>query len=386
MNPIIQEDIANIAQGLGAPAEKLAGSSLLMSGAAGFLGSYMVATIDYLNRTVLTKPCRVIAIDNFITGSRVGLLGEIESKEIVRVEADITKPLAIREQIDYIVHAAGLASPVYYRKYPLETIDVTITGTRNLLELARHGSAKSFLLFSSSEIYGDPDPRFIPTPETYRGNVSSIGPRACYDESKRLAETISMIYYEFFGVPIKIVRPFNVYGPLMKPNDHRVIPSFLTHAMRGEPLPVHDRGSQTRTYCYISDAITGFLKILLSEKNGEVYNVGNDQNELSVKTLAGMVAELFDKKVAMQLINYPDAYPADEPQRRCPDLEKIRYELQYGPRVDVKTGLARTLAWFKAAFPLETLASASLTDRALGPALTHSKGRNALPKPRESLM
>lgn len=357
MNPIIQEDLEEIVKGLGEDAKRLAGSSLLISGGAGFLGSYIVAVIDYLNRTVLPKPCRVTAVDNFITGSRGGLADELKSREISRIEADITKPLAFRGGFDYIVHAAGLASPVYYRKYPLETIEVTVTGTKQLLELARQGKAKSFLLFSSSEIYGDPDSRFIPTPETYRGNVSSTGPRACYDESKRLAETISMIYYEFFGVPVKIVRPFNIYGPLMKPNDHRVIPAFLTNAMRGTPLLVHDRGNQTRTYCYISDAVTGFLKVLLSAKNGEVYNVGNDQNEINVKTLAKMVANLFDGNVGIQLINYPDAYPADEPQRRCPDLEKIRYELRYEPRVNVESGLRRTLAWFRATFSLEELTS-----------------------------
>ena len=357
MNPIIEEDIREIANSVVSEAKKLSGSTLLISGAAGFLGSYIVATIDYLNQNVLSLPCKVIAVDNFITGARAGLLDEIASPEIVRIEADITKPLRLPDTIDYIVHAAGLASPVYYRKYPLETVDVTVTGTKNLLELAKKCRTKSFLFFSSSEIYGDPDPKFIPTPETYRGNVSSIGPRACYDESKRLAETISMIYYEFFGVPVKIVRPFNIYGPLMKPNDRRVIPAFLSSAIMGRPLPVHDRGTQTRTYCYISDAITGFFKVLLSPKNGEVYNVGNDQDELSVKNLAEMVSELFGGSIQVQMIDYPDSYPADEPKRRCPDLEKIRYELNFEPRVGIHKGLKRTLDWFESAFSREALMS-----------------------------
>jgi len=237
MNPIIEEDIREIADSVASEAKQLSGSTLLISGAAGFLGSYIVAVVDYLNQNVLSLPCKVIAVDNFITGARAGLLDEIASPEIVRIEADITKPLRLPDTIDYIVHAAGLASPVYYRKYPLETVEVTVTGTKNLLELAKKCKTKSFLFFSSSEIYGDPDPKFIPTPETYRGNVSSIGPRACYDESKRLAETISMIYYEFFGVPVKIVRPFNIYGPLMKPNDRRVIPAFLSSASWAGPSP-----------------------------------------------------------------------------------------------------------------------------------------------------
>src|SRR3989338_420619 len=253
--------------------------------------------------------------------------------------------------IDYIIHAAGLASPVFYRKYPLETIDVTISGTKNLMELACHKNTKSFLLFSSSEIYGDPDPKYVPTPETYRGNVSSIGPRACYDESKRLAETIGMVYYEFYGVPVKIVRPFNVYGPGMKPDDRRVIPAFLSSALSGNPLPVHDRGNQTRTFCYISDAVTGFLQVLISKKGGEVYNVGNDQEEITMKDLARMVKQIMpEQDVQMKLIEYPAGYPADEPQRRCPDLEKIRYELGYHTKINLETGLKRTLKWYQDSF------------------------------------
>jgi UDP-glucuronate decarboxylase len=165
------------------------------------------------------------------------------------------------------LHAAGVASPVYYMRYPLETIDSAVQGTKNLLELARKNKhLESFIFFSSSEIYGDPDPGSVPTPETYHGYVSSVGPRACYDESKRLGETIATVYQQRYDVPVKIVRPFNVFGPGMRHDDRRVIPMFTYEALNGRPLPVHSDGSQTRTFCYITDAICGFLQTLLKGK------------------------------------------------------------------------------------------------------------------------
>ncbi|MBI3630724.1 MAG: NAD-dependent epimerase/dehydratase family protein [Candidatus Sungbacteria bacterium] len=300
---------------------------------------------------MLKKPCEAVSIDNYITGSKESFIGEISDPRIRRIEGDITKPLSLEGGADFIVHAAGLASPVYYRKFPLETIDSAIMGAKNLLELARVKNAQSFLFFSSSEIYGDPDPNFIPTPETYRGNVSCIGPRACYDESKRLTETLCMTYHQLYQVPVKIVRPFNVYGPGMKANDYRVVPTFLARGLSGQSLPVHDKGNQTRTFCYISDAMPGFFKVLLSAPGGEVYNVGRDEEEVNMMTLANMVSDLFPGRVRAQLVKYPEIYPADEPQRRCPDLAKIRGQLGYAPQVDLNTGLSRTLAWFRDAMP-----------------------------------
>ena len=347
MHPIIKEDLENIAAGIRDEARLLEGKTLLISGGAGFLGSYFLGTINLLNRDFLAKPCRVLSVDNYITGSRDSFIGNVYDHNIVAVEADIRRPLAIDEPADFIVHAAGLASPVYYRKYPLETIESAAFGAKNLLEKARADRSDGLLLFSSSEIYGDPDPAAIPTPETYRGNVSSIGPRACYDESKRLAETLCMVYHEQFGVPIKIVRPFNIYGPGMKPNDYRVVPTFMAVGLSGKPLPVHDKGVQTRTFCYISDAMIGFFKVLLRATGGAIYNVGQDDKEVTMLELATMVSGLFANGAKPMLVQYPEAYPADEPRRRCPDLTKIRRDLDYEPRVELSTGLARTLAWFR---------------------------------------
>lgn len=203
------------------------------------------------------------------------------------------------------------------------------------------------LYFSSSEIYGDPDPKFIPTPEEYCGNISPLGPRACYDESKRLGETLCVTYYRLYKIPVRIVRPFNVYGPGMKINDYRVIPTFMVKAIKGEVLPVHDKGNQTRTFCYIADAIQGFLKILAAGRDGEVYNVGRDDEEINMKDLAKIIVQLASQKAAIQTIDYPESYPAGEPQRRCPNTAKIRKELGFNPVIDLKTGLARTLEVYK---------------------------------------
>lgn len=344
---IIKRDIKQIVKQIKKEAKVLEGKTLLISGGAGFLGSYIVATIHELNKKVFKKPCRVISIDNFITGKKRKIIEEIKDENFKFINADVTKPLQIKDKVDYIIHAAGIASPVYYQKYPLETIESAIFGAKNLLELAKAKRAKSFLYFSSSEIYGDPDPNFIPTPETYLGNVSSLGPRACYDESKRLGETLCMTYHSLYNIPVKIVRPFNVYGPGMAPDDYRVVPTFISRALKKEPLPVHDKGNQTRTFCYISDAIVGFLKVLLSKDNGEVYNVGSDKNEINMLGIAQMVAKLFDNKIEIHTIPYPKHYPQDEPKRRCPDLTKIRTKLKYSPEVNLRQGLLRVIYWYR---------------------------------------
>ncbi len=346
MHPIIKDDIETIARAIREEARALEGKTLVISGGCGFLGSYFLGTFAALNKT-FAKPLRVIAIDNYITASRKSFLGDLNDPSIRIIEGDITKPLAIDGPVDYVIHAAGLASPVYYQKHPLETIDAAISGAKNLLELARAKQAKSFLFFSSSEIYGDPDPAFIPTPETYKGNVSCTGPRSCYDESKRLAETICMTYHRLHNVPVKIVRPFNVYGPGMNPNDYRVIPTFVTKGIAGETLPVHEKGTQTRTFCYISDAVTGFIKVLLSDKNGEAFNVGMDKEEIDMATLARFTSDLMGTNTRAELVNYPPSYPGDEPRRRCPDLTKIRALLGYDPDINLKTGLVRTIAWYR---------------------------------------
>src|SRR3990167_9057124 len=268
MSSITKKDLNNIVERIKDEAKKLEGKTILISGGSGFIGSYLNAVLFLLNKKVLKNKCKVISIDNYITGSRNNFLLDIKDKNFKFMDGDVSLPIITNEKVDYIVHAAGLASPFYYKKYPLETIESAILGAKNLLELARVTKPESFLFFSSSEIYGDPDPLAVPTPETYAGHVSSVGPRACYDESKRLAETLCITYHQIYKVPIKIVRPFNIYGPGMRHTDYRVVPTFIYNGLRGKNLPVHDKGIQTRTFCYITDAITAIFKVLLSGEKG----------------------------------------------------------------------------------------------------------------------
>lgn len=348
-NRIIKEDIGRVVKSIKDEAKRFDGQTFLISGGYGFLGSYFVATLQELNHKTFKKPAKIIVMDNYITSSKENTIINGSDPNLKLIKHDVRKPLPGGLKADFLVHMAGLASPYYYRKFPLETIQVAVNGTQNFLDFAKKKRAKSLLYFSSSEIYGDPNPSYIPTPEHYWGNVSPTGPRACYDESKRLGETLCQTYYQLYGVPVKVVRPFNVYGPGMKLNDYRVIPTFMVKALRGEPLPVHDKGNQTRTFCYITDAIQGFLKVLASTKNGETYNIGRSDEEINMVSLANMVSRLFPNRATVALVNYPASYPAGEPQRRCPDISKITRELGYKPRVDLKTGLARTAVWFNEA-------------------------------------
>ncbi len=342
---IVQKDIEAIVKSLGTSVHALEGKTVLISGSSGFLGSYFLVVLQHLNKVVLKKPCSVIALDNRITGILENVLGNITDKNFSIKNFDICSPISIRGPVDYIIHMAGIASPVFYMKYPLETIKTATIGTQNLLELAKQKKSKKLLFFSSSEIYGDPTPDAVPTKETYKGNVSCTGPRACYDESKRLGETFCSVYRNLYGVPAQIIRPFNVYGPGMKSDDRRVIPQFLSCAFEGKSLPVHGSGLHTRSYCYISDAITGFFKVLLSKKDGEVYNIGNHTSETNLVDLAKLMIELTKKPVTITKIPYPAEYPADEPSRRCPDITKAITELKFSPKVDLRTGLRRVLAW-----------------------------------------
>jgi UDP-glucuronate decarboxylase len=339
-----EEDVSTIAGLVAEDLHRFSGKTVLISGGAGFLGRYFVGFFKYLNEHVLKKPVRVISVDNYITGSQVHAAHD---SNIVHVWADVVHPLPVREDIHFIIHAAGIASPVFYMKYPLETIESAVSGIKNLLELARKNKdLEGFLFFSSSEIYGDPDPRAIPTPETYHGHVSSVGPRACYDESKRLGETIATIYEQKYDMPVTIVRPFNVYGPGMGHNDRRVIPMFTYQALNGMRIPVHGDGAQTRTFCYITDATAGFVQTLLRGKAGEAYNIGNAESELAMRDLAHLFTELLPG-AAYDLIPYPDVYPAGEPQRRCPDLTKAREQLGYVHHVNLRDGIMRFIEWAK---------------------------------------
>ncbi len=326
--------------------DKINGSTFLITGGAGFLGRYLVSTLDYLNDFILEKPCKILLVDNFITGIKDWI---IPNKNLILINHDITKPLKIEEKIDYIIHAASLASPKFYYKYRLETINVGIAGTTNMLELAREKNVKSFLFTSSSEVYGNPLSEFIPTDEEYLGNVSCIGPRACYDEPKRIGETLCVNYSDVYNLPVKIVRPFNVFGPGMRLDDGRVLANFVLAAIKGEKIPVYGDGRNTRTFCYISNFIIGLYQILFSNYNREPFNLGVDYPEIEMKTLADIVSYLVEnKEVKVNLITGPsDVYTKSNPDRRCPNLTKVRTYIGYNPKIGLIPGINRYIQWIK---------------------------------------
>lgn len=344
---VVNEDVKNIVGEV--DFSELEGKTIFISGAAGFLGSYFIAAFQYLNKHIFKKPCKILAIDNYITSTKKNLLVKISDKNIVFQKMDIAKGIGKfeNEKIDYIIHAAGLASPIYYRKYPIESINCTVLGLHHLLLYATKRKIKSFLFFSSSEIYGNPRDDEVPTKETYNGNVSCIGPRSCYDEAKRLGETMCLSYYKTYKIPVKWVRPFNVYGPGMRINDDRVVPKFLFQALAKKPLTIHIPGLQTRTFTYVSDAMIGFLKVLLNGRDGEVYNIGRDTGEIRMEDLADKVNELFRKKIEIRKIEMPQEYPSDQAQRRLPDITKAREHLSFDPKISIDDGLKRMLSWCK---------------------------------------
>ncbi len=341
---VIAQDIERLAKRLAPYYKNFAGKRFLITGAFGFLGKYMVHLLRYLNDEVLKEKTTALLLDNFVTGYEqlVGL-----DKHLQFIRHDVIQPFDTDLDVDYILHMAGIASPVYYTKYPIETMDVGTVGTRLMLELAVRKNVKSFLFTSSSEVYGDPDSRHVPTTEDYNGNVSVNGPRSCYDESKRFGETMCMAFHRVYNLPVKIVRPFNVYGPGIRPDDFRVLPNFIEHALRREPLPIHGDGRNTRSFCYISDSIEAIFRILFSDAEGEAFNVGNPGPELSVTELAHKVAEVMPYPLKIVNIDPPHAvYASSDPKRRCPDISKLTRITGFEPQISLKEGLKRTIRWF----------------------------------------
>ena len=339
----IPNDIDEIVERVSSIAKDLSGKSVLLSGGRGFLGRYFMEVFNQLNKKVLDKPVTVIVLDNLITAGEEG--AHIPEHDHIKfVEHNIIHPYNCEEPLDYIIHAAGIASPYYYRAYPIETLEVAINGTQNLLTLAEKSNAR-FSFFSSSEIYGDPDAKHIPIRESYRGNVSCQGPRACYDESKRVGETLCYIYHTKNGIMTNTIRPFNVYGPGMQEMDYRVLPSFASRIKSDSPLHIYGDGTQTRTFCYITDALTGFFKVFLRGVPGEAYNIGNPKPEVSMIDLAETLKSISPNEIKYNMIEYPDSYPADEPMRRSPDIRKAFLQLGFEPIVTLEEGLSRFLSW-----------------------------------------
>ena len=291
------------------------------------------------------QPFSIVGIDNGITSFE-----KIKNDNVKLIQRDLIGfPFDSLEKCDLIIHMAGLASPVHYMKSPLKTIDVHTLVTRSLLDRCKDWGSK-FIFFSSSEIYGQPLSTSIPTPEDFNGNVSCQGPRSCYDESKRLGETLCYVYNKYYDVRTNIIRPFNIYGPGMSKYDYRMIPNLMRNHINNRPVEIFSTGKQTRTYCYYSDAIDGILKIINNGKSGETYNLGNDNPEISALDLINIFSLVLGEKVNYKLVNYPESYPQDEPSRRLPSLEKIKRDLNYRPSITIEEGLLKTFNLVKDEF------------------------------------
>ena len=337
-NEIVSEDIKIILDDLKDYFDIFENKRILIVGGRGFLGTYFVKTLLEINK-LIKKPCKIIVVDNLITSKDKELHNDVDF-----LEKDISEKFTIDGELDYIIHTASIASPPIYRKFPIKTVDVNYQGTRNLLELAKEKKISGMLYLSSSEIYGEP--QIIPTPESCVGQVSSTGPRACYDESKRLGETISILYHQQFNVPIKIARPFNVYGPYLNLNDGRVIPDFMKNALENSEIIIHSDGKPTRSFCYISDAMKAFFRLLLIAPNGSICNVGNDE-ELSIIDVATTIKKIIGSDIKISLKESTDPnYTVDNPQRRCPDLKLIEKLTGYKPSIKFETGISRLSKWY----------------------------------------
>ena len=355
---VVANDLEAICQDLSEEFSTMSGRRLLIAGGAGFLGYYLLQAALHWNLTRAgERPIHVTVLDSFIRGTPTWLTALVGDRNLTLIQHDVTVPLppSIGRQ-DYLIHAASIASPIYYRKYPIETMDANINGLRYLLEYCKgqhkQGAPVAGMLFySSSEIYGDPTPENIPTPETYRGYVSCTGPRACYDESKRFGETLCVNFAQQHQIPVKMARPFNNYGPGLKITDGRVIPDFARNVLEGRDIVMLSDGSPRRTFCYVADAVVGYYKILVKGQPGEAYNVGVEVPEISM-------AELADKVVALgrELFGYQGRvvrqrsadtqYLIDNPNRRCPVITKARTGLGFAPHVTVDDGLRRSLLWY----------------------------------------
>lgn len=352
---IEQKDIDYIHKRAREEFQILAGNTVLFTGANGFLGYYFIKSVIYWNDIYPNKKITLFALDNFPKGIPSWLP---KRNDLKIIKKDITKYKPTQyENFDFIIHAASIASPIFYRKYPIETINANVIGLYNILSYLvkkqkTTKKVKGLLFFSSSEIYGDPPKDNIPTAETYRGNVSCTGPRACYDESKRFCETLCVNYAKVFNLPIKTARPFNNYGPGLKITDGRVIPDFANDILNNKDIVLLSQGSPRRTFCYIADALVGYIKILVSGKRGEAYNIGVESPEISIIKLAEKM-----KNIATEQFGYTgkiirkkskdSEYLTDNPNRRCPQISKAKKDLGYNPEISLEEGLINTLLWYK---------------------------------------
>ena len=344
MDPQVRQDIEEVLRRV----EDLRGyakdKTVLISGGAGFLGSWF-------SDILLGLGSRVITVDNLITGSKENVTHILDNPNFKFVEHDVST-FSSNERLDYMVHMSAIASTPLYQKHPIETLDSSILGIKNMLELARKSEVKGFLFTSTSEIYGSPPDDKIPTSEEYYGYVNSYGPRSMYDEAKRSAESYCYSYRKQFNLPIRVARIFNTYGPRLDVRETalygRALVKFIVRALNHQTLPAYGDGNQTRSFCYVTDQMVGLTRLLLTPGiDGEVVNIGNGQ-EVTILELIQKIIEKTASRSKLDLNEKPDFDLGDDPRRRCPDISKAKRLVSYEPKVDLDEGLARTIRWFRA--------------------------------------
>jgi len=303
---------------------------VLITGGAGFIGSHLAGQL-------LEDGYRVIVMDNLLTGD-IRNVSRFSNQDFLFIKHDVTEYMIVGEPVDYVLHFASPASPTDYLRYPIHTLKVGALGTHKALGLAKYHDA-TFVLASTSEVYGDPEVN--PQPEAYWGQVNPIGPRGVYDEAKRFAEAMTMAYHRSHGLSTRIVRIFNTYGPRMRLEDGRAIPNFITQALRGEPLTIYGDGSQTRSFSYIEDTVRGILSLMRSTEHDPV-NIGNPE-EITIRQMAEAVLDITGSD--SEIVEMP--LPEDDPQVRCPDIHRAETILGWSPQVPLREGLRPTIDWFR---------------------------------------
>lgn len=350
----LEKDLQHTYEGLShEEINKLKGSTILITGSAGFLGFYLVHFFYKFCEKLKLK--KVICLDNFMLGYPKWMDTIAKHNQFVIQKFDIItddiKLISEAEEVDLVIHMASIASPMFYRKYPIETMDANIWGLRGLLDFYKDKKIRGFLFFSSSEIYGNPVKEEIPTAEEYNGDVSCTGPRACYDESKRFGETMCLLFAKQYYMPIGVVRPFNNYGPGMKLSDKRVPADFAKNIVEGTDITILSSGSPSRTFCYIADAAVGYLKILL-HGTYDYFNIGIEKPEITMTELADIYLKSgkrvlqYDGKIKYATSEDKE-YLTNNPQRRCPDISKAQKVLGYQPTIYVEEGVVRFLQFIK---------------------------------------
>jgi UDP-glucuronate decarboxylase len=333
---MISDELKEIARHLGARSSDIAGKRVLVTGGAGFLGSWLCDVL-------VDRGASVICLDNLASGLKANISHLLDDDQFTFIEHDIAKPITFNEPLDLVMHLASRASPLEFEKYPIQILKANTLGIWVALGIAKKHGAR-FLYTSTSEIYGAAT--VFPTPETYNGNVNSLGPRSCYDEAKRCGESFVIAYKMQHGMDVRIARIFNTYGPRMRSEGvyGRVIPRFIEQALKNEPLTIFGDGSQTRSFCYVTDQLEGLLRLaFLDEAEGQVVNIGSEA-EITILELAELITKMTASTSELQF--FP--LPKDDPPRRRPDITRARRLLTWEPKVALRDGLGRTIGYYRA--------------------------------------